>query len=1069
SSLNPSVAGQAVTFTAAVAVVAPGIGIPAGTVTFMDGAAALGSAALDAAGKATLTTAALAAGGHSITAVYAGAGVFAGSTSAVLTQTVGAAGPAATKTVVTSSNATSLFGVPITLTATVSPIAPATGIVAGTVTFKDGTVVLGTATLSAGAAAFTTSTLAVGTHAITAAFGGSATFAASTSAALSQVIQPSATLKVNFKVHAILDATTKPKVQDIAVPNALVRVYSSGDSCAFNLKVSTQPKRWGIVFDGIDGPLPLDPGCPVVTVGSYRAEATTDVNGNATIIVPPTAATQDWIVIGRTTNFDYIKTVLLSPDPLYSEDEVLNIAAGQTAAVMLNQIAPFAGGILPAKRIVEFGTELDIVEPDDYDWTDDTAQYPFVLVANGAWDVSTNIAPPSGFVPDVPTLAASVADTTSAIQFTLTDVGSDWTQTNVTHVINHKGTTRIRTDAIRMFNKKRTKAKPDFMTVDPGSAGNVFNVLANDNVAPPKTLTITAVTAAANGTVTIGPGAQTVVYTPNAGFSGRDQFTYTIDDGQGAVDIGTVSVRVSLKPSLVVADTSAAEGNSGTSPLSFTVTLSSAVDVPVMVDYATADGSALAGTDYAYASGTLVFAPGETVKTATVSLIGNTVFQTNRTFALQLSNAENAKIFGGVGKATIVDDDPKPVISISANSVVEGNAGITPVTVTLTLTGSTAVPASADYATADGTAAAGTDYTAASGTVTFAPGETVKTFVVSVLGDVTPEATEAFTVNIVNTTAATGGIKTATVSIIDDDSTAWVNTSVADFKAGTVDAGGYISQTNNGEVILAPTLASEFKGKTLDAGWTSTALVAGGASTLGTGGVTIDGAALVGGTTTFAAGRSVEFSAKFSGAAGQNAGFTATGALTAPYAVFGTKAANTLLARSVIAGNTQEIAIAGFTFNQTHKFRIDWNATTVAYWVDDKKVATHTITLSQAMRPTVLDATVGDGALFVEYIRMTPYAAAGTYTSGVFDAGAVVTWMTMSWTANLPTGTSVGLKYRTGNTPTPDATWTALTAVNASGAALAGSTRYLQFVVQESTTDKSQTAVLKDVTLAFKR
>jgi hypothetical protein len=528
---------------------------------------------------------------------------------------------------------------------------------------------------------------------------------------------------------------------------------------------------------------------------------------------------------------------------------------------------------------------------------------------------------------------------------------------------------------------------------------------------------------------------------------------------------------VGVKPSLAIADASADEGNSGTSPLTFTVTLSSAIDSPVTVNFATVDGTAIAGTDYTFASGTLLFNPRETVKTIIVPLIGNTVFQANRSFTVKLTNAQNADISVSVGKATIVEDDPMPVISISANnSVVEGNAGSTAVALTLTLSGATALQASASYATANVTATAGTDYTASTGTVTFAPGETVKTFVVSVLGDTVAEASEAFTVTITNTTQATIGTKSVMVSIIDDDFTAWVNTSLADFTAGTVDAGAYISQTNNGEVILAPTLGSEFAGPTPDPNW-STSLMTGGAATFGNGGLTIDGASLVGGTSGFGPGSSIEFSAKFSGAAGQNAGFTATGALAAPYAVFGTKAANTLLARSVIAGTPTETPINGYSFNKTHKFRIDWNATTVVYWVDDKQVATHAITTpSQVMmRPTGLDGTVGGGALFLDYMRMTPYAAAGTYTSGVFDAGAVVTWTTMTWTATKPAGTTVLLKYRTGNTPTPDATWTALTTLSASGAALAGSTRYLQFVVQETTSDPSQTAVLNDVTLAFKR
>jgi hypothetical protein len=980
------------------------------------------------------------------------------------TLTVTAIGSA---TALTSSNNPSLFGVPITLKATVSG---SSGVATGTVTFKDGTATIGTGTLSAGAATLTTSTLAVGSHSLTAVYGGDGNFAGSTSAALTETISPSAKLQVTFKVRAILDSTAKPKVQDVAVPNALVRVYSEGDACTSTLKVSDKPKKWGLVFDGVDGPGGTDPGCPALTVGSYRAEATTDVNGQATIIVPPTKTNpnQDWIIVGRTMNFDYINTPVLG-DPLYSQDEVANVLANQTKAVSLNQIAPYGGGVVAAKKIVELGTELDIITPEDYDWIDDTAKYPFVLVADGDWGISTTIAPPSGFVPDMPTITTTAADaTTTAIQFTLTDVGSDWTQTNVTHVINHKGGTRVRTDSIRMFNRKKTKAKSDFATVDPNSAGNAIDVLSNDNVAPPKTLTITAVTQGANGSVSFtGTG---VSYTPNPGFVGRDSFTYTVDDGNGGIDTGTVNVRVNTRPSIVIGDISVPEGNVGTSTAAFTVTLSSAIEVPVVFDYATADATGIAGTDYVYASGTAVIPAGQTTVAIPVQVIGDTVFANNRQFKLLLSNVVNktAAIFGGAAKATIVDDDPKPSISAADAAVVEGNSGSTMAVVTVTLTGATALPATVNYATADGTATAGTDYIAASGTLTFQPGETVKTVPVTILGDTTAESTESFLFTLSGATNASIGVAKSNVTIIDDDSTAWVNTSVADFASGTVDAGTYVSRTNNGEVILAPALGTEFQGKSLQAGWTSTVLAPNGAVAVSTNTASIDGASVVGGGA-FSSGRSLEFTGQFSGAAGQWAGLTANGSLQGgSYAVFGAKAANTLVVRSFVSGTPVETAVAGYKFAQAHKFRIDWNANTIVYSIDDKLVASQTVAIGQTMQPTALDTTVGDGALQLSYMRLTPYAASGTYTSAVFDAGAVVTWMNMGWTSTVPAGTTAVVSYRSGNTPTPDGTWTAFTPVPASGA-IGGSSRYLQFSIRETTSDAGQTPVVKDVTTAFVR
>ncbi|HYM12017.1 MAG TPA: Ig-like domain-containing protein [Bryobacterales bacterium] len=185
SSSNPSVFSQPVTLTATVTATPPGSGVPAGTVTFKDGAATLGTGTLDGTGHATLTTATLAAGAHSITAVYGGSTSFNTSTSPVLTQTVNADG---SNTTVTSSLNPAAHRQAVTFTATVAAKAPGTAIPTGTVTFKDGGKTLGSHSLSAGRASFTTSTLSRGAHQITAVYGGSSNFLTSTSPVLVQTV-----------------------------------------------------------------------------------------------------------------------------------------------------------------------------------------------------------------------------------------------------------------------------------------------------------------------------------------------------------------------------------------------------------------------------------------------------------------------------------------------------------------------------------------------------------------------------------------------------------------------------------------------------------------------------------------------------------------------------------------------------------------------------------------------------------------------------------------------------------------------------------------------------------------
>ncbi len=172
SSLNPSTYGVLVTFTAVVTGISP-----TGIVTFKDGSNILGTASLNIFGQAAFSTYSLAAGTHSITAVYAGDQSNPASTSSVLSQVVNSA------TTLTVSLNPSTFGTPVTFTATVIGTSPT-----GTVTFMDGATALGIVSLVSGQATFTTSSLSVATHSITAVYSGDGNNLTSTSAALSEVV-----------------------------------------------------------------------------------------------------------------------------------------------------------------------------------------------------------------------------------------------------------------------------------------------------------------------------------------------------------------------------------------------------------------------------------------------------------------------------------------------------------------------------------------------------------------------------------------------------------------------------------------------------------------------------------------------------------------------------------------------------------------------------------------------------------------------------------------------------------------------------------------------------------------
>jgi hypothetical protein len=190
------------------------------------------------------------------------------------------------------------------------------------------------------------------------------------------------------------------------------------------------------------------------------------------------------------------------------------------------------------------------------------------------------------------------------------------------------------------------------------------------------------------------------------------------------------------------------EGNSGTKAFNFVVVLSVAYDLPVTVSYATADDSALAGSDYVAASGTLTFAPGQTSLPIAVMVIGDTVFESNsiERFKLYLTGATNAAISSGLDFGTIHDDDVPLTISISDVTKSEGKKGQTTLfTFTVTLSAACDQPVTMSYSTANGTAkTSDNDYVARSGTLTFAPGETTKTITSMVNGDSKKEANETF-------------------------------------------------------------------------------------------------------------------------------------------------------------------------------------------------------------------------------------------------------------------------------------------------------------------------------------
>jgi hypothetical protein len=182
----------------------------------------------------------------------------------------------------------------------------------------------------------------------------------------------------------------------------------------------------------------------------------------------------------------------------------------------------------------------------------------------------------------------------------------------------------------------------------------------------------------------------------------------------------------------------------------------------------------MAPDDYVSAAGTLTFDPGQTNKTITVLVSGDTLNEINETFIITLRKSTNASISDAEAIATIPNDDPLPSLSVDDVSVTEGNSGVIDAVLPVTLSAASGQTVTVDYATVDGTASEhpGNDYNGISDTITFAPGETDDEVDVSVNGDTSVEANETFIVNLTNATNSTLLDAQGVATILDDDAAA---------------------------------------------------------------------------------------------------------------------------------------------------------------------------------------------------------------------------------------------------------------------------------------------------------
>jgi hypothetical protein len=771
SSANPSLVGQAVTFAATVKAVGGG-GTPTGAVTFKDTATVLGTGLLDAFGKATLTTSALTLGTHPIKAVYGGDDSFAGSTSDVLAQAV----PSATGCSTPGFFATS--GSPVT-----------NGLPVGGDFNMDGNPDLAVVATAGAGTLPVTIWLGDGTGALVAA--GSATPENYAAAAAS------ADFNLDGKPDLAVVGTIHRTQQNYHDGYAVILLGNgSGGLVPVGSGVLVSGRPVGVDLAVAD--FNLD-GKPDVAVVGFNAS---DPGGYVTILLGDGAggltATASQLSVGPYPS-------IVAADFNQDGRPDLAVSTGSSSATLTVYLGDGTGGFttgpvtsLGSSQPHPFATgDFNLDGKPDLAWTSYSDDTVGIRLGDGSGSFGSSlpvgVPTPMGLLlgdfdldgkPDLAVGGRGVTilrgDGTGGFVATPATADRSGTSVQVTADFNMDGRPDLAVTDSSFY-----------VTILLNNCGAAASVTALSSSGPNpsafgQAVTFTATVSPASGSDT--PTGQ-VQFRDGAGNLGSPVSltggsatltTSALADGVHAITAvyfgdadfaGSTSSPLAhtVLSRLTITDPTA-NAAAGPTTLNFIVSLSAPSSLTVTVNYATADHTAKAGIDYVATSGSLTFNPGETSKTVPVQVFQSAPGPSKDIF-VTLTNPTNATLAKGAGIGTIIYSAPGSLtLYIDDPTLAEGNTGITLLGFTLSLSTASSSTVTVDYATANGTATAGTDYTATSGTVTFFPGQTTRSILVPMLGNTTVEPNKTLFVNLTNPSAgATIAKNQGTGTILNDD------------------------------------------------------------------------------------------------------------------------------------------------------------------------------------------------------------------------------------------------------------------------------------------------------------
>ncbi len=616
SSLNPSIVGQPVTFMANVFGVSP-----TGTVTFTDGGSPIGIPIALSGNTASLTTGSLIGGTHLIVANYSGDSNNLGSASPMLVQAVSNA--VVSSISLTSSHNPSTTGQSVTFTATVTGLAPI-----GTVAFTDGGNSIGMpVALSGGFASLTTSALSLGSHNIAASYSGDLSNLASTSSIL---------------------------VQTVIVPYIIIDLGTLGGTESQGLAINNNGQVTGTSF--ISGGdilhqhafLISAPYTNMIDLGTFGGGASSGRGINS---------------IGEVTGSYDFGAFLISPP--YSSVTDLGILNGTFAGGAVS----VASGINDSGQVTGWApiAGLNFFEDHAFFW--DGTMHDLGSLASGAGNSYGHGINASGQV----TGASDIGSEDHVFLYSpsngaMTDLGTLGGNSGVGSSINASG--QIAGYALTAAGEQHAflwdGTMHDLGTLSGGQSVG-FGINASGQIVGSSQRT--------------GDFAHAFLYTSTSGLMDLNTLLpsgsgWQLLEADAINDAGQITGD-GLNPNgiehaflltppptpmgAIMSGTAVAKPPSGTANAVFMATFYNTSNQPVAVNFTSADGTALAGTDYVAASGTLMFAPGVTTQQVTVQILGGAPNSSNLSFSVSLTNATDSTLLATAVGTVLVPARPAQI------------------------------------------------------------------------------------------------------------------------------------------------------------------------------------------------------------------------------------------------------------------------------------------------------------------------------------------------------------------------------------------------------------------------